>query len=259
MRNGLPVCLAWWALMAWACLPQSALAATTPVALPPLTVRVLPGTDPAILHDLEHVRMPKGAEPVALQLDLAHKRILDGAGRVVAGPDTAPTPYLQSIVDKWRYVASLRDLATAHPQELLSDWAERPQGQPPLPWVGGTSASFWVPHVTPPRQLLVFGIGPIGDLCSLGARAAPPVPGAADTMVIQARAVPPFGTEHIVVVTAADPQHVGELRAWLEESGPCHGLVDTAGELLKQIAALKDVRVGVVASHSCRAAADCPK
>jgi hypothetical protein len=226
------------------------------VALPPIAVRVLPGTDPAILHDLEHVRAAKATEPATLQLDLAHKRILDGAGRVVAGPDTAPTPYLQSIVDKWRYVASLRDLATAHPQELVSDWAEKPQ-RDPLPWVAGTWASFWVPHVTPPRQVLVFGIGPIGDLCSLSAKQAPPGGVEADTMFVQARAVPPFGTEHIVVVTAADPGHMGELRAWLEESGPCHGLVDTAGELLKQIASLKDVRVGVVASHSCRAAADC--
>jgi hypothetical protein len=253
MSIRLPALLAWLAL---ACVPP-ALPAAAPVTLPVITVRILPGTDPSILQDLVHVRPARGAEPVTLQLDLAHQHVLDAAGRPVAGPDVARAAYLQSIADKWRYIAALGVLASAHPQELRSDWGvdvRTPQAAA-RPWVAGTEASFVVPHLGPQRQLLIFGIGPSGHVyLLLDSR------GAAEGLAV-ARAVPPLGAEHIVAVSAADPQGMHELGLWLAESneGRGPGLLDTQGEILKQIVALKEVRVGVVTAYSCRSPAECAR
>jgi len=239
--------------------PGSAAAAGPVVPLRPLIVRLLPGTDPSILRDLERVRLAKGAEPVTLQLDMAHKRVLNATGQIVAGPDSVRALYLQSVVDKWRYVASLGVLARAHPQELHSEWAYE-AGRPhvaPRPWVAGTDASFLVPHVPPQRQLLVFGIGPSGDIYYLGAGYLESVGLPSDTMFTRATAVPPFGAEHIVAVTAADPQGIDELRTWLAENSASHGVIDTQGEVLRQIEALKDVRIGLLASYTCLSAPEC--
>lgn len=255
MRSWLPICLLTSLAGLMAGGPAWAAGAAPVVALPALIVRVLPGTDASVLHDLEHVRVAKGAEAPALQLDLAHRRVLNATGQIVAGPDSVRTPYLQSVVDKWRYVASLGAFARAHPQELHSDWGY--EGHTPRPWVGGTDATFWVPHVPPGRQLLVFGIGPSGDIYYLraGQVESPGVPG--DTMFTRATAVPPFGAEHIVAVTAADPQGIGELRTWLAENSESHGVIDTQGEVLRQIEALRDVRIGLLASYTCLSAPEC--
>jgi hypothetical protein len=251
MRNGLLAALA---SLAFACLPQTLLAAP-PATLPVITVRALPGTDPSILHDLAHVRPARGAEPAALQLDLAHQRVLNGAGQVVAGPDAVRTPYLQSVVDKWRYVASLGVLARAHPQELhsdLGDDGQTPQGP-------GMSETIVVPHVMPQRQLLLFGIGPSGGIYLLSTRKIDSDEVSGDTMMSRTVAVPPFGAEHTVAVSAADPQGMHELGVWLRETTQAHGTVDTQGEFLKQIAALRDVRIGLLASYTCGSASECTR
>jgi hypothetical protein len=238
--------------------PQVLPAAPPPVTLPGLTVRLLPGTDPSILQDLEHVRLARGAEPVALQVDLGHQRVLDGAGHVVAGPDAVHSIYLQSVVDKWRYIAALRALARAHPQALHSDWGDdgTPQAHP-RPWISYTEALFVISPLGPARQLLVFGMGPNGHLNLL---APEPEDGPDGSKLVIAEARPPLGAEHIIAVTAADPQGIRALITWFAEGnvgGPA--LIDTQGEILKQIAALKDVRVGVVGAYSCRMPAECAK
>lgn len=225
------------------------------VALPPLIVRLLPGTDPAILQDLEHVRQGKGAEPVTLQLDLAHRRVLNATGQIVAGPDSVRTIYLQSVVDKWRYAAALSALARAHPQELHSEWGY--EAHTPRPWVAGTEATFVVPHVPAGRQLLIFGIGPSGDIYYLQADPLESAGVPSDTMATWATAVPPFGAEHIVAVTAADPKGIKELSTYLAENSAGHGVIDTQGEVLRQIQALKDMRIGLLASYTCRSAPEC--
>lgn len=239
--------------------PGLAASAAPVVALPALIVRLLPGTDPSILHDLERVRLAKGPEPVTLQLDLAHKRVLDASGQIVAGPDSVRTLYLQSVVDKWRYVASLGALAHAHPQELRSEWGYQ-AGTPhaaPRPWVAGTKATFLVPHVPPQRQLLLFGIGPSGDIYYLRTGNVESAGVPSDTMFTWATAVPPFGAEHIVAVTTTDPQGISELRTWIAENSAAHGVIDTQGEVLRQIQALKDVRIGLLASYTCQTAPEC--
>jgi hypothetical protein len=253
MRNHLWASLAWLAL-GW--LPHTA-ASAPPSTLPVIPVRVLTGTDPSILRDLIYVRAARGAEPVTLQLDLAHRRVLDGGGRVVAGPDAVRPEYLQSVVDKWRYVAALGAIARAHPQELRVGWDEGGSTpQAPLPWIAGTQTIFVVRHLTPARSLVMFGVGPNGHLYLLRTGKIPP-----DTEFAPARAVPPLGAEHIVAVTAADPQGVHELSVWLGEGneGGGPGLIDTQGEILKQIASLRDVRVGIVVLYSCTALAECAK
>jgi hypothetical protein len=234
--------------------------AAAPPALPEVPVRVLPGTEPSIIQELEHVRLARGREPVTLQLDLGHQRVLNGAGRIVAGPDATRTVYLQSVVDKWRYVAALAALARAHPQELRSDWGDdgTPQAAP-LPWVAGTSATFIIPHVMPPRQLLLFGIGPRGDIYFLRTRTVETGGSAGDTMMTSATAIPPYGAEHLVAVTAADPAGMRALGTWLAETADSRGPVDTQGEILRQLAALRDVRIGLLASYTCRTAAECAK
>jgi hypothetical protein len=248
MSKGLSAGLAWLLL---ACLPLAATAAP-PVLLPVLVVRVLPGTDPSILADLLYVRRAQGPEPVTLQFDLARHRVLDGGGRVVAGPGAARPEDLQSVVDKWRYVAALGALAQAHPQEVRSEPAAAAPGSA---GAGAADAeeNFVVLHVSAQRQLLVFSIGPSGHLYFLPAQPRASGPDAGDTQVAPLVSMPPFGAEHIVAVTAADPQGMQQLGVWLREveEGGGPGLIDTQGELLKQIAALRDVRVGLVASYSC--------
>jgi hypothetical protein len=235
MRNFLRACLLPACLML-ACMPLAA--APPPVTLPVLVVRVLPGTDPQILHDLLFVRPARGTEPVSLQIDLARHRVLDGAGRVVAGRGAARPADLQSVVDKWRYVAAFNALARAHPQEVRSD---------------ASADTFVVLHVTEPRQLLVFSLGPSGHIYLLRTQKLSSDPAAGDAQVALSSSRPPFGAEHIVAVTAADPQGMQQLGRWLREigEGGGPGLIDTQGELLKQIAALKDMRIGFVASNSC--------
>lgn len=256
MRVCVGFCWAWLILACWAPAERAwAAGAATVVALPPLIVRLLPGTDPAILHDLEHVRASKGAEPAILQLDLAHRRVLNATGQIVAGPDSVRPIYLQSVVDKWRYVAALTALARAHPQELESEWGY--EARAPRPWVAGTEATFVVPHVPPERQLLIFGIGPSGDIYYLRAGTLQSGGVLGDTMVTWATAVPPFGAEHIVAVTAADPRGINELGTWLAENSASHGVIDTQGEVLKQIEALKDMRLGLLASYTCQSAPEC--
>jgi hypothetical protein len=253
MRNHLWASLAWLAL---GCLPHTA-ASGPPSTLPVIPVRVLTGTDPSILQDLVYVRRARGAEPVTLQLDLAHRRVLDGGGRVVAGPDGVRPAYLQSVVDKWRYVIALGAIARAHPQELRAGWEDGGSApQAPQPWIAGTEAIFVVRHLAPERSLVMFGVGPNGHLYLLHTGKIPP-----DMEFVSPIAVPPLGAEHIVAVTAADPQGIHELAVWLGEGneGGGPGLIDTQGEILKQIASLRDVRVGIVTAYSCTALAECAK
>lgn len=254
MRSGLPPLFAWLAL---AGLPQ-ALPAAPPASLPTLAVRVLPGTDSAIVRDLEHVRLVKGTEPATLQLDLAHRRVLNGAGRIVAGADAVRPLYLQSVIDKWRYAAFLDALARAHPQEVRSQWGEKAGAlqTAPRPWVAGTTATFVVLHVMPSRDLLFFGIGPSGDIYLLNTQVVSS-DAEGQTRVATATAIPPFGAEHLVAITARDPRRLHELEAWLAEATEGRGQVDTQGEVLKQILALKDLWVGLLASYTCRTAAEC--
>jgi hypothetical protein len=254
MRRCLLACLAWLIL---ACLPQ-ALPAAAPAAmasLPSITVRTLPGTEPSLMHDLEHVRPPKGGEPVILQIDLANKRVLNGAGRVVAGPDSTRMDYLQSVVDKWRYAAALSALARAHPLEVTSEWGD--DGSPqaaPRPWVADTGATFIVPHVPAGQWLLFFGMGPRGDIYYLGADDF-----GGDGAIISARAVPPYGAETLVAVTSTDAAGIRALGTWLAETARSRGVIDTQGEVLRQIEALRDLRIGVLASYTCRTAPECVK
>jgi hypothetical protein len=256
MRSRLAGCLVW----VLACLPQ-ALFAAPPPGLPVITVRLLAGTDPSILHDLEYVRPARGAEPVTLQLDLAHKRVLNGAGQLVAGADAFRLTGLQSVVDKWRYVAVLEALARAHPQELLMG-ASADAGSAraaPLPQVSGTEQYFFIPHVPPQRQVLLFDIGPAGDVCYLHTHQIGSDEASGAMFMAGANITPPLGAEHIVVVTAADPQRMQALGTWLQETTETRGPVDTQGEILRQLALLRDVHIGVLPTYSCATAAECSR
>jgi hypothetical protein len=252
MRSCLAGCLAW----ALACLPQVLFAAPPP-GLPVITVRVLAGTDAAIVHELEYVRPARGAEPVTLQLDLAHKRVLNGAGQVVAGADAVHLTQLQSVVDKWRYAAALEALAQVHPQELR--FGSGDDAGPPSAWMSGSAQYFLIPHVPPQRQVLLFGIAPDGEISYLPPSQVGSYEAAGATFMSRATAVPPFGAEHIVAVTAADPQGMRALGAWLLETSDSNGLVDTQGELLRQLTLLRDMRIGVLSAHSCATAAECAR
>jgi hypothetical protein len=250
MRNCLPACLGGLVL---ACLPQL-LSAAAPATLPALAVRLLPGTDPSILEDLEHVRRVSGAQAATLQFDLAHHRVLNATGRVVA--DAEASRDLQSVVDKWRYVLALEVLARAHPQEVRSDWNDGGPEAPPLPWANGTEASFAVLQVPAERQVLVFSMGPSGHLYFLPtSRLAP------DMAVAHSWSMRPFGAETIVAITATDPAGITQIATWLKENssseGRRPGLIDTQGELLKQIASLRDVRIGLMVSYSCASRGEC--
>jgi hypothetical protein len=240
-------------------LPQASPAAPSQVRLPPISVRVLPGTDPSILDDLENVRPVKGAGPAALQLDLAHKQVLNASGAVVVEAAGSNPMYLQGIVDKWRYIESLTALADAHPQEMHLVFVG-PREAPHRPEIVYSSDDvvFVVSHVSPQRQLLVFNISPVGTIQTLYVRDQPDgSPG--DTVNIEANASAPFGADHVIAVSAADPVHMRNLIGWMQEAAQARGMIDTRGAILDQITGLKDVRVGVVFTYTCLSAAKCAR
>jgi len=237
-------------------LPPPALTASpSQVRLPTISVRVLPGTDPSILDDLENVRPVKGAGPATLQFDLAHKRILNASGAVVVEAAGRNVMYLQGTVDTWRYIESLRALASTHPQEMHVVFESTPHA-PELVYASET-VTFVVTHVAPGRQLLVFNISPIGTIQTLYVPQADDVRD--DTVSIPAVASAPFGADHVIAVSAADPVHMRSLIGWMQEAAEARGMIDTRGAILDQITALKDVRVGVIFTYTCLSAAKCAR
>ena len=257
MRN-IPALLAS-LLLAFPLLPQMAAADPAP-RLPPLSLRLLPGTEPSVLENLIHVRLVKGAGQVTLQLDLAHKRILDGQGQIVVESDGTNPISLQGTVDKWRYVQSLASLAAAHPQDIHIDPRSMPQEQltPPLPRIyNNGEVTYVVTNVPAQRQVAVFNLDANGGIQLLAARNSAQV--SDDKVLIYAIVQPLFGVEHVVAVSAIDPARMQQFIAWLQETASADGMIDTQGAILEQIAALKDVRVGMATVYTCESAAHCKR
>lgn len=240
-------------------LPQ--VAAADPAAkMPPLTVRLLPGTEASVLENLTNVRLAKGAGPVTLQLDLAHKRILDAQGQTVVLADGHNPISLQGTVDKWRYVQALTRLAAAHPQDIHIDPHSVAPDQltPPLPRIYNNGhVTYVVTNVAAPRQLVVFNLDANGGIQRLASTDSPKDSG--DRVLINATVQPLFGVEHVVAVSAVDPARMQQFNAWLEETASAEGMLDTQGAILEQIAALKDVRVGMAIVYTCESASHCAR
>jgi hypothetical protein len=223
-------------------------------------VRLLPGTEPSVLDNLIRVRLVKGPGPVILQLDLAHKRILDAQGQTVVEADGHNPISLQGTVDKWRYVQSLARIAAAHPQDIHIDPRSLPPEQltPPLPRIYNKgSVTYVVTNVPALRQVVVFNLDATGGIQLLAARDSAQV--ADDRVLIQAHVEPLFGVEHVVAVSAIDPARMQQFIAGLEETAAANGMIDTQGVILEQIAALKDVRVGMAIVYTCESAAHCKR
>jgi hypothetical protein len=62
-----------------------------------------------------------------------------------------------------------------------------------------------------------------------------------------------------VAVSAVDPEQMHALIGWLLKAARAHGMVDTGGAILQQIAALRDVRVGLVTVYTCESASNCAR
>jgi hypothetical protein len=228
----------------------------TATTLPTLPVRVLPGTDPSILNDLENIRPVKGTAPAVLQFDLAHKRILDASGQVVVEAAGSNPIYLQATVDKWRYLESLTALAAAHPQPMRVDFGRNSRSQ--LLAYAGEEAIFIINNVTTQRELVVFNISPIGTIQTLYVKdKAGPTPG--DTVYFDAVASAPFGSDNVIAISAADPARMHDLIAWMQETANAKGMLDTRGAFLDQVTALKDVRVSVILIYTCLSPSKCAR
>lgn len=240
-------------------LSQAAAPAAPP--LPTLAVRVLDGTDASVLDDLVNVHPVKGQGPVMLQFDVAHKRILSGAGQVVAETDAKNPIKLQGTVDKWRYVQPLTALAAAHPQPMHIEF-EGPLRVPPSPpaFYNREDVGFEVTNLTPGRQLVVFNLSPIGTLQLLypGERELPNESPSA-TVLVPATVRSPFGVDHVIAVSAADPAGMRALITRLAETAQADGMLDSQGAFLDELMALHDLRVGIVATFSCQSAANCKR
>jgi hypothetical protein len=239
--------------------PQLLQAATAP-PLPTLSVRVLPGTDPSVLDDLVNVRPAKGQSTAMLQLDLANKRILNAAGQIVVESDGRNPIHLQGTIDKWRYVGALGAIAATHPQEMHID-SGGPLRTPPAPpaFYNNEDVYFVVTHVTSGRQLLVFNLSSIGTLELLHAREGLTGEDTGETVVVPAIVRAPFGVDHVVAVSADDPQRMHALIAWVAETARAHGMLDTKGDFLEQLMALRNMRMGVLVTFSCLSAASCKR
>jgi hypothetical protein len=243
--------------LAWLLLPQPLPAATSP-ALPPITVKVLPGTDASIFENLVNIR-PVAKGPATLQFDLAHQHILDAQGQVVVDVARNNPISLQGTVDKWRYAAAFSALSATHPQPMRTDWGKlgpRPGPQPHL--YDGEDVDFVMSGVPASRQMVVFSFDASATLSLLYA------PGmddtserSGDTLIVSAIASAPFGVDHIIAISAADPDHIQALAVWIAESARAHGMLDTQGSIFQQIAALRDVRVGVLSVYTCKSASNC--
>lgn len=248
-----------WLFLSLLLLPLLAPAAPGVPPLPTLTVRVLEGTDASVLDDLVNVRPVKGQAPAMLQFDLAHKRVLNGSGQIVADSDAKNPINLQGTVDKWRYVQPLQALAAAHPQEMHLEFSGPLRQPSPPAFYKGEKVNFVVTNVTPERQLAVFDLSPIGTLTLLYPEEDPSgeVPNA--TMAVEGDVLSPFGVDHVVAVSAADPAGMRALIAWLAETARANGMLDSKGAFLDQVLGLRNVRVGIVATFTCLSAANCKR
>jgi hypothetical protein len=235
-------------------LPQLALAGTAP-HLSTLSVRLLPGTDPAVLRDLVNVRPAKADGPATLQLDLAHKRILNAAGQIVVESDGRNPIHLQGTIDKWRYVEVLRVISAAHPLDMHIDFGGRPLRTPPSPpaFYKDDRLNFVVTHLTAGRQLVVFNLSSIGTLDLLDVQGGLPV----ETVSVPAIVEAPFGVDHVVAISADDPPRMRALIAWIAETARAQGMLDTQGGFLEQLMALRGLQVGLLVTYSCASATDC--
>jgi hypothetical protein len=239
-------------------LASAPLSAAPAVRLPPIAVRVLPGTDASVLGNLVNVIPVKGQAPAVLQLDLAHKRILDGKGQTVVELTTGSPISLQGAVDKWRYAAAFARLAAAHPQELHIDWGHlgARAGQTPFLY-DRENVAVVMTNVTAGRQLLLFAFDATGTLGLLYITGSDAGVVNGSTVAVGIVAMAPFGVDHIVAVSASEPQRLPQLAAWVAESARARGMLDTEGSILEQIMALRDVRVGVLSLYTCRSSASC--
>jgi hypothetical protein len=259
MKSSITAALAW-LLMTAPGVPAQA-ASDSPATLQVLPVRLLPGSETSVLDNLVNVHLVKGQGQAALQLDIAHKRILDSQGLLVVEYDAHNPLALQGTVDKWRYVRALQVLSAAHPQDIHVDPASMPAEQltPPLPRIyNHGTVTYVVTKVPAPRQVVVFNLDAIGDIQLLFFPGCCG-PGESDTVSIPAEVRPLFGEEHVVAVSASDPQQMRALISWLYETHLAEGMIDTRGAILQQIAALKDVRVGLVAVYTCESASNCKR
>jgi hypothetical protein len=229
------------------------------VSLPPITVRLLPGTDAAVLDNLVNVR-PVTKGPAALQIDLAHKHILNGQGQIVVMSARNNPISLQGTVDKWRYAAAFGTLAVAHQQPMHTDWGTSGPRTGPLPALyDGETVTFVITSISTARQLVVFAFDASGTLNLLYATGSGAGRRTGDTVYIEAVASAPFGVDHIVAISAADPDRMGALAAWIAESARARGMLDTQGSILEQIAMLRDVRVGLISLYTCHSRTDCSR
>jgi hypothetical protein len=261
MTSSITPSRAWPSLALLLLLPQLSLAAPAAPPLPTLTVRLLPGTDPSVLESLVNVRSVKGPGQPMLQLDLAHKRILNAAGQIVVESDGHNPIHLQGTMDKWRYVQSLGALAASHPQAMHIDSGSHPLRAPPSPpaFYNGEPVSFVVTDLTPGRQLTVFNLSPIGTLQLLYPYEDQPDAEPRETVLVPAQVSSPFGVDHVIAVSATDPAGMHALVAWLAETAQADGMLDTKGAFLEQVMALRNVRVGMVSTFSCLSASNCKR
>lgn len=233
-------------------LAQAAAAEAPPVLPATIPVRLLPGSDLTDIRDIEHIRLVKGSGPVTLQIDAVHKRVLNAQGRLVAEADPHHPLSLQSTVDKWRYVEAFNVLASTHRQQIQHIAPHDQQGIPVA--YNGEVMYFQVMDVPPERQVVVFDLAPNGSISYLYHR----LDAVGGSDVLDGIAKAPFGADHIVVVTAKDPAGMSSLVRWVQETAQADGVLDTQGLIFKQIAQLKDVRVGMVPSYTCKSEATCP-
>jgi hypothetical protein len=255
MKGSIPAALAWLFLTA-PLVP--ALSAPDKVTLPVLPVRVLSGADTSVIDNLVNVRFVKGQAEAVLQLDIAHQRVLDSNGQLVVEYNASNPLALQGTVDKWRYVRSLQLLASAHPQEIHIDPDSLPPEQrvPSPPRIyNGDGVTYVVTQVPAQRQVVVFDLDATGNIELLYVREDARY--ATDTVAISAVIQPLFGVEHIVAVSAIDPQPMHSFIVWLAETARVNGMIDTRGAILEQLAVLKDLRVGLVTEYTCASAANC--
>jgi hypothetical protein len=239
-------------------LPQLALAGTAP-HLPTLTVRLLPGTDSSVLRDLVSVRPAKADGPATLQLDLAHKRILNATGQIVVESDGRNPIHLQGTIDKWRYVEVLKVISAAHPLDMHIDFGGRPLRTPPSPpaFYKDDRLNFVVTHLTAGHQLVVFNLSSIGTLDLLHPPEGLPGEKAGETVSVPAIVESPFGVDHVVAISADDSPRMRALIAWIAETARAQGMLDTQGGFLEQLMALRGLQVGLLVTYSCPSATDC--
>jgi hypothetical protein len=228
-------------------------AAAVDASLPAIAVHLLPGTEPALLEHLAGVKPVDSTALAMLQLDLGHQKILNGAGQIVVEAESSNPVMLQGVINKWRYFDALARLAEARSQAVhlgLQDDRAR--------WFyQDAPVTILISGVPPHHQVAVFDLTSIGTLDFLYPGASSPQElGSDGTLTVVSSVTKPYGADHVVVITADDPQRMKDLVAWLDTGKQS---VDSQGALLQRISGLHDIRVGVQWLYTCASESECPR